>query len=241
MQALAAVLTDVDVCGDGSCWAYAALAAFGLVAHATRFGAPACSDGFAIAPLLPTTEDRAADAMLRAAVHDWVTAHGGARVLAGLDDPASLGDPVQRAELQRAVDSANARLDRIRDVLPRMEGGRFKQGQWGGDTEWHAVTALLGCDIFTYAATGGDITGALFSKGSWRVATVADMLVRNVASGLPLVVLEHHGNHWHAQLPVDAGGRVIFRPLGAQQRRFGLSTAQIDAAMDRVALAGWQM
>ena len=232
---LLALLTDADVCGDGSCWSYAALAS-GRMAHASASGERLGR---------PTRAQCVHDRALRHAVVEWCERNDGYFRLCGgaARDVAKLKDLAQRPPIYGAGSSG---------LCDYLDGPLLRAGSYGGDMQWVAVSDLLSCDIFTYdAAGGGDVEGSWYEhgevaegrRGRWcggtgaRARTLSAAVAHCITAGSRLLVLQQRPQHWHALLPRGAGGSVT--PLASVEAAIAgsrLEHAIVDIATDELTL-----
>ena len=196
IESLLRLLVDTDVCGDGSCWSYAVLAALGQLEHVLdERGRLSGAVGEVV------ERDRMRDALLRAAVAQWMTDNDGVRRFCGGAAAADLeGDPVAR----------------VRSALPayRSDGWLWPRGagSYGGDQEFVALADLVGCVIFSFASgDSGDVRGTRYEpgmvnarqRGRWVASTLSATVEHCVLARSRLLCMRRFGRHWHALLPRD--------------------------------------
>lgn len=235
------LLCEADVCGNGSCWVFAAMAWFGRVAHAVDAeGRPAQPARDEHGQQLPTrfmsvsASDTHLDRALRCVLHDWMRTHSWAARFAG-------------AQCEEEVDAV---VSSVRDVIPyypvsysrigwAWEGESY--GSFGGDREYVAAADVLGVAVFTYAdwMRGGGHRGRLSMPGEGRRgqrghgggAHVHEAIRRCLQAGVPLrFAVNVHGNHWHTLLPLDSDGRVVALAVPDEARPAMEGAALADAA-----------
>jgi hypothetical protein len=181
------LLAAVDVLGDGSCWAYAALASHGLLEHAWR------QDVDESWQRAPPARDRALDQMLRNAAHDW------------------LSDWCPESAPAGHMHRIRTRLPRY--SLGVLEA----YGENGGALEFGAIADLFDCVIISANANASDhqrvrihLPGAAGRAClGRRGASMAEALRVALDMRRPLVVLLNHNHHWRAHLPLHQAGHML--------------------------------
>ena len=250
LQGLERVLLETDMCGDGSCWVYTALAWVGKAEHVLRVTPPTRTGAAS-----PSLTDRHRDRALRTAMAGWMRR---SRWAARFMDPVRRVRPVggRLTTVWEAPTAAEqeACVRRMEDGTPaysRARGTVARSGQYGGDTQWVAVADILGRAVLTYTdaarsvgagvrinlamptassptETGGEVAAGQ-GRGSWHVATLETALRVCLASRTGVSVAVHvNGNHWRALLPVDGEGRPM--AVTARDERWTGTAAMAAAA-----------
>ena len=67
-------------------------------------------------------------------------------------------------------------------------------------------------------------------NGKGKNCSVGEALRLAAREHAPLIVLEHHGNHWHARCPTDGGGRILPRTIPVATAEACLTPAALAAA-----------
>ena len=67
-------------------------------------------------------------------------------------------------------------------------------------------------------------------KGKGKNSSVGEALRLAARERAPLIVLEHHGNHWHARCPTDDGGRILSRAIPTEMAETHLTPTALAAA-----------
>ena len=226
---LSGLLTEADVRPDGSCWDYAMLLWHGMAPHAVtaarrprrawRAGRVISNESFRF-----TMMDRLADCAMRRALGRRMRATNWAEEHAQVFE--------ERSREFRVPTAAEAG-ETIRAVEYRLPTGGegserpTRYGKFGGEGEFSAAADVLGMAIVTMTATQQTATGdrerVLVAApsgeegrtGTCENMTVDAMLRRCLQHGWAarVAVFQAEGRHYHPLVPVDATGKVIYRPL----------------------------
>ena len=118
----------------------------------------------------------------------------------------------------------------LRFRIPHYPRGRFVAGQWGGDTEYRALSVLFECVVVTISHTRAAGHVWMVHGGKGKNCSVGETLRLAARVRVPLIVLEHYGNHWHARCPTDDGGRILPRAVPHAAAADHLSGGALAAA-----------
>lgn len=228
---LRALMLEVDVVGDGSCWVYVLLLWHGLAPHAlTPLGRPRRTWRVGVAErteeLRVGMPDRVADLMLRAALAKWMRDQDWARRLFCVQ--------VGPNDFRAGTEAENVAAVRERELrLPCYGSSGLRMGCFGGDIEFVAAADLLGMAIMSVPPAQLDAGPrerptvafpgvARDGRGKSVTVSVRDTLRMCLSKRWPLRVGLSEGGgwcarHWHALVPTDDRGRVLPRALPAAE------------------------